>query len=151
MALVGVGQRDLYGAGGWEGPRGVAVLDVRNGGRSVSHPRGPKGYKRSDARIYEDVCETLAWAEEIDASDVEVSVVKGEVKLSGTVRDRRTKLVAEMLVDRVAGIGTSTTACAWLVERGRVAEVRLFLETGHPVIGQALDEMARYRAVRELS
>lgn len=66
--------------------------------------RGPRGYKRSDDRILEDVCETLTWDPEIDARDIEVSVEEGEVYLSGTVPDRRTKRWAEQSADEVPGV-----------------------------------------------
>lgn len=65
--------------------------------------KGPKGYKRSDDRIREDVCDRLSegW---IDASDIEISVADGEVTLSGYVDERRMKHVAEDLAERVAGV-----------------------------------------------
>jgi hypothetical protein len=66
--------------------------------------RGPSGYQRPDARIHEDVCDRLTAHGEIDASRVEVRVDHGEVTLSGTVPDRRTKRLAEDVVDRVRGV-----------------------------------------------
>jgi hypothetical protein len=65
--------------------------------------KGPKGYKRSDERIREDVCDHLSdgW---IDASDIEVSVKDGEVTLTGTVTERRMKHIAEDMVERVSGV-----------------------------------------------
>lgn len=102
-ALAGIGERDLYGAGGWGSARGVATIDVM--GKPVpSSPRGPKGYVRSDARIYEDVCELLAWSGEVDASDIEVAVESGEVTLTGSVPERRMKMMAEMMIDGVSGV-----------------------------------------------
>jgi osmotically-inducible protein OsmY len=103
-ALAGIGERDLYGAGGWHAERGVATIDVMKSSTPSSSARGPKGYVRSDARIYEDVCELLAWADEVDASDIEVSVKSGEVTLSGTVPERGMKMAAEMMIDRIAGV-----------------------------------------------
>ena len=44
--------------------------------------RGPKNYQRSDERIREDVCERLTYDERVDASDVEVDVREGVVRLS---------------------------------------------------------------------
>lgn len=67
------------------------------------HGKGPKGYMRSDERIREDVCECLSGGH-IDASDIEVTVQDGEVTLSGFVMDRRTKRMAEELLDQVRGI-----------------------------------------------
>lgn len=66
--------------------------------------KGPKGYKRSDDRIREDVHEVLTWNNEIDASDIEVEVKEGEVSLSGTVLDRRMKRLAEELIEDISGV-----------------------------------------------
>lgn len=57
--------------------------------------RGPRGYRRSDERIQEDVCDRLTRHGEIDASEVEVQVEQGEVILSGMVPTRRMKRLAE--------------------------------------------------------
>ncbi len=65
---------------------------------------GPRGYKRSDDRIKEDVCDLLTQHGEIDASDIDVSVDRGEVTLQGTVDSRRTKRGAEALADSVYGV-----------------------------------------------
>lgn len=69
------------------------------------HPRtGPKGYRRSDERIREAVCERLAYAEGIDVSDVSIDVEGGVVKLSGTVAHRRQKYDIEDMVEREFGV-----------------------------------------------
>lgn len=60
--------------------------------------RGPEGYRRSDERILEDVCERLTHHGQIDATGVYVEVYNGEVTLQGTVADRRTK---RMIADEV--------------------------------------------------
>ncbi|MGH1560504.1 BON domain-containing protein [Caulobacter segnis] len=51
--------------------------------------RGPKGYRRSDERIREDVSDRLTDDSWLDAHGVEVSVSDGDVTLSGTVRSAR--------------------------------------------------------------
>lgn len=66
--------------------------------------RGPKGYVRSDDRIREDVCDRLSDDAMVDASDVEVSVAKSEVTLSGTVNSREERRRAEDCVERVSGV-----------------------------------------------
>jgi hypothetical protein len=66
--------------------------------------RGPKGYKRSEERIREDVCERLTEHPQIDASDVEVKIQGGEVILTGTVNSRRAKRLAEDVVEQVSGV-----------------------------------------------
>lgn len=66
--------------------------------------KGPKGYKRSDDRIREEVCERLAWDGEVDASDIAVTVQNGEVMLEGTVETRRMKHRSEDVVDEIRGV-----------------------------------------------
>jgi hypothetical protein len=66
--------------------------------------RGPKGFQRSDERVRELVSERLEDHDAIDASDIEVTVNGGEVTLSGTVDDRRTKRLAEDVAESVAGV-----------------------------------------------
>lgn len=66
--------------------------------------QGPKGYKRSDDRIKEDVCETLARDHRIDASDMEVTVEDAMVTLSGTVESRMIKRAAEMVIENLSGV-----------------------------------------------
>ena len=66
--------------------------------------KGPKGYLRSDDRIREDAGEALYRAGEPDASDMTVEVKDGEVVLEGTVPDRRSKRLAEHLVEGLSGV-----------------------------------------------
>lgn len=66
--------------------------------------KGPKGYKRSDDRIKEDVCETLARHPRVDASDIEVSVEDTIVTLSGTVESKEIKRAAEMAIENLSGV-----------------------------------------------
>jgi BON domain-containing protein len=66
--------------------------------------RGPKGYRRSDERIREDVSEELFRHPEIDASEIEVQAQNGEVTLTGKVEDRHQKRLAEDLAERVSGV-----------------------------------------------
>jgi hypothetical protein len=53
--------------------------------------RGPRGYRRADERIREDICERLTYHPEIDASEMEVTVSNSEVTLTGTVESRAMK------------------------------------------------------------
>lgn len=88
------------------GDRDPGDPDLR-GGRGMAGPhrgRGPKGYTRSDERIYEDVCERLTEDRFIDASNVEVTVKDGEVTLSGTVASRGLKYRAEDLAELASGV-----------------------------------------------
>jgi BON domain-containing protein len=66
--------------------------------------RGPKGYRRSDERIHEEICDRLTAHGAIDATGIEVHVDTGEVTLEGTVPDRRTKRLAEAVADTVRGV-----------------------------------------------
>jgi len=66
--------------------------------------RGPKGYRRSDERVREDVCERLTDDGRIDASEVEVTVNNGEVTLSGLVHSRAEKRHAEDAIDAIPGV-----------------------------------------------
>jgi osmotically-inducible protein OsmY len=74
----------------------------RNRGRFTG--RGPKGYIRSDDRIREDVSDRLEQHGEIDATEIEIRVSNGEVTLEGTVEDRRTKRMAEDVVENCPGV-----------------------------------------------
>lgn len=65
---------------------------------------GPRGYRRSDDRILEEVNEALTDDHDIDASHVEVSVRDCEVTLSGTVSSRYEKRRAEDLAERCRGV-----------------------------------------------
>ena len=66
--------------------------------------RGPKGYKRPDDRIREDVNEELTRNPDIDATGIEVSVRDGEITLTGVVDERRDKRLAEDLAERCSGV-----------------------------------------------
>lgn len=66
--------------------------------------RGPKGYRRSDEQIKEDVSEALYRSSSVDASHIEVFVSKGIVTLKGTVTTRDQKRDAERAVENLAGV-----------------------------------------------
>jgi hypothetical protein len=66
--------------------------------------RGPKGYQRSDERIRETVSEALARDGDLDASEIEVSVERGEVTLNGSVPNRWSKRLAEDLAQDLPGV-----------------------------------------------
>ena len=109
-----------YNEGGWEGSQGgwrnrqdedrgpgwgeqMQQFGGAMAGRMRRMFRSPKGYKRSDERIREDVCDQLAQSQ-IDPSDIEVSVSDGEVTLAGTVSERYMKWQAEQIIDGVGGV-----------------------------------------------
>jgi hypothetical protein len=65
---------------------------------------GPKNYKRSDDRIYEEVCDALQRDRYVDASNVGVKVQTGVVFLSGKVNSRQIKKRAEEVVEGLPGV-----------------------------------------------
>jgi hypothetical protein len=66
--------------------------------------KGPKDFLRADARVLEDVCDRLSDDDELDASDISVSIANGEVTLAGTVIDRYSKRRAEHVAESVRGV-----------------------------------------------
>jgi BON domain-containing protein len=64
---------------------------------------GPRDYLRSDARIREDVCERLTAADDVDATNIVVSVIAGDVILEGHVPDRYMRRQAEDIAASVRG------------------------------------------------
>jgi hypothetical protein len=91
-----------YGAaerGGWG-----RVGGWRHGDTGLMRPRGPKGYKRSDDRIREDLCEHLMDIEDIDSSDVEIHVKESCVRLEGTVPERFMKYEIENIAATTLGV-----------------------------------------------
>ncbi|MDC0717194.1 BON domain-containing protein [Nannocystis bainbridge] len=66
--------------------------------------RGPRGYRRSDESIRDDLHVILTAHDEIDASDVEVLVERGEVLLRGNVRRRATKRLVEDIAYQIGGV-----------------------------------------------
>jgi len=66
--------------------------------------RGPRGYKRSDERIREDINDRLTDHAHLDATDIEVAVSDGNVTLSGAVDSRSAKRLAEDLAESVTGV-----------------------------------------------
>lgn len=65
---------------------------------------GPKGYRRSDSSLEEEVCEVLTRDPQIDASEIVVAVEDGTVKLSGTVENREERFDIERAVDGIWGV-----------------------------------------------
>jgi len=81
---------------------GPASLSYRSAG--PHRGKGPVGYRRSDERIHELVCEALAEDDQLDASGIEVSVTDSDVRLSGVVEDRRARFEAEDCAYSVSGV-----------------------------------------------
>jgi hypothetical protein len=93
-------RQEAYSAGWGSGPERTGAGLPEAGHRG----RGPRGYRRSDQRIWEEICERLADDRRIDASDIEVTVQDGEATLRGEVNDRGSRRLAEDLAEQVSGV-----------------------------------------------
>ncbi|MGQ4274723.1 BON domain-containing protein [Terrihabitans sp. B22-R8] len=65
---------------------------------------GPKGYRRSDERIREDISDRLTEDPYINASEIEVNVEGGEVTLTGHVDSRNARRRAEDIAERISAV-----------------------------------------------
>jgi osmotically-inducible protein OsmY len=92
MSWRAVGAQD-YPGGAYD-----ALLELSHRGR------GPKGYRPSDERLLEIICERLTDDPFVDASEVTVDVRDGEVTLQGRVDVRQQKFAIEDIVAGVVGI-----------------------------------------------
>lgn len=115
----GRGTEDYGGRVHWgSGFAGVGSLGAY-GGDTLPHVRffeaqvglgpygglGPKGYSRSDDRIWEDICDELTRRADIDPSRLTVRVRNGEVTLEGTVEDLHTRRLVDEIVSDCIGVG----------------------------------------------
>jgi hypothetical protein len=75
---------------------------LREGVRKLTG-KPPKGYRRSDERVRDEVCERIARSG-VNADAVEVAVSNGEVTLTGFVERRDEKRAIEDLADDVFGV-----------------------------------------------
>ena len=100
-------------APGWQhGPTGQTPPAIPEGSRLVDPHRtrasyrglGPRGYVRSDQRIYEDICDRLTENPFIDASDIAVSVRDRTVTLAGSVDNMLALHQAEEIAREAAGV-----------------------------------------------
>lgn len=82
----------------------------RHGGALINNDendhtgRGPKGYKRLDESIFNEVCETLTMDSKVDASKIEVEVKDGIVYLKGSVSSREIKRLVENIIEYIPGV-----------------------------------------------
>ena len=102
----GYGTHAGYGSHGGYGPQGDEHWPqsswAQQGNRAQK--RGPKGYKRSDERIREDLCERLMHSDFIDSSEVTIEVTGGKVVMDGTVPHRRMKHAIEDMAEATLGV-----------------------------------------------
>jgi hypothetical protein len=119
--------------GSREGRSGYRAGSNSEGPRNFgNYGKGPKGYVRSDERIREDVCDRLSDDDELDASDITVTVSNGEVRLEGSVLDRQSKHRAEDLAESVSGVRDITNNLR--------ARKGLFREIGDKLSGEDRDD-----------
>jgi hypothetical protein len=98
MGDTRLSRREPY-AYGYTGP-GAGLAEPRQTHRG----KGPKGYRRSDERIAEDVSDALTDDHDLDASEIEIEVKEREVTLNGKVTSRADKRAAEDLAHDVSGV-----------------------------------------------
>jgi osmotically-inducible protein OsmY len=92
-------EREQSQRGGYRG------LDERTETARLHHRgKGPRNYRRSDARIHEDLNDRLYDDPFLNATDIEVTVRDGEVVLSGTVENKQGKRRAEDIAEEVTGV-----------------------------------------------
>lgn len=86
--------------------RGVEVIPTSASmpGEGPHRGRGPRGYRRSPQRIFEDVCDRLTETPWVDAGDIEVRVEGETVVLEGVVHDSRERAVVNDVVSGVPGV-----------------------------------------------
>jgi hypothetical protein len=66
--------------------------------------RGPKGWKLSDEKLKERICDVLMQSHDVDPSHFEVVVEDGVVTLKGEIQSKGMKRVAEDLVGSIPGV-----------------------------------------------
>jgi hypothetical protein len=86
----------------WADPAGFHTF--RPGPGASRAARGPKGYRRSDERILEEIYLQLLGEPHIDSSDVSIEVHEGVATLTGTVPHRRMKHAIEDLAHQTWGV-----------------------------------------------
>ena len=108
---TGAIDRDFSGGAGWSGgtPMGSPMSGTPRSlgetfGMSSHRGKGPKGYRRADTTVHEEVCDALTEDARLDASNIECTVSNGEVTLTGTVNSREDKRRAEDVAAAVSGV-----------------------------------------------
>lgn len=98
------GDRSFFDRAGDEIASWFGDDDAARRRRMDHRGNGPQGYKRSDERILEDVCDRLTDDRYVDGREITVTVEDGEVTLSGTVPQKAAKRRAEDCADDVSGV-----------------------------------------------
>ncbi|HYC44926.1 MAG TPA: BON domain-containing protein [Burkholderiales bacterium] len=90
---------DFGAPGGWG-----RIGGWYHGGTGAQRRRGPKGYKRSDERIREDICEHLMDMDDVDVTNVSVTVKDACVTLDGVVPERAMRYRIEDVAAETLGV-----------------------------------------------
>ena len=98
------GASERWGSDTYERNQWNAQGTLRGGAYETLRGRGPKGYKRSDDRIREDLCEHLMDISEIDSSEVTITVRDGCVTLDGSVPVRSMRYEIENIAAETLGV-----------------------------------------------
>lgn len=115
---------------------------------------GPRGYRRSDDRIKEDVNDYLTWHGEIDATDIQVEVNDGLVTLKGEVNSRYEKRMAENISENVSGVWDVNNnlrinrQTGWNRTLGDGTELRDQIRERMKVVGQDGEEVGEVKEIR---
>jgi osmotically-inducible protein OsmY len=86
----------------WEEEQSGAERREEQGRRQANS--GPRGRRKSDESLRQEIREILTADPELEAVDVEVEVEGGAVTLRGAVMDPDARLLAEELVESLAGV-----------------------------------------------
>lgn len=131
-----------YGQYG-QGERSMAQDDGQ-GTRMGANFRGcgPRGYKRSDERITEDLNERLTDDPQLDASDIQINVSDGIATLSGTVDARWLKHRAEDIAENCSGVKDVRNDLRVIPREPLESMTGAELETGRAKPGKATGAVA---------
>lgn len=69
-----------------------------------AYRRGPKGFRRSDERLKEELAERLMYRNDIDCSDVTLDVKDAKVTLEGNVPERWMRYAIDDVAESVIGV-----------------------------------------------
>ena len=72
--------------------------------QSRRYRRGPKGFRRSDERILDDIATRLMSRDDIDSSEVTLEVKDAKAKLGGTVPERWMRYAVDDIAESVMGV-----------------------------------------------
>ena len=84
-------------------PRQLRVERPDEEGRRLANS-GPRSRRKSDESLRQEIREILTGDPELEVTDIEVEVEGGAVTMRGAVVDSEARLLAEELVESLAGV-----------------------------------------------